>query len=55
MVYFEQKTIKKIHKNYRQTEDYREAVINAYLQGAITARQQEELLHNVINNTHHAS
>jgi hypothetical protein len=32
--------------DYTNTEDYREAVINAFLQGAINARQKEELLYN---------
>jgi hypothetical protein len=30
--------------DYTKTRDYREAVINAFLQGAITSHQRDELL-----------
>jgi len=32
--------------DHRHTEDYREAVINAFLQGAISEEQKAELLYN---------
>lgn len=34
--------------DYRQTTDYRQAVINAFFHGAITKEQKDQLLYNVI-------